>query len=183
MRANPSLLHKQPAPDDPTSGGAWPSHRMWNWAGRGIATSRCLGMPKELENEIVQGCVGEGAMGEWIEWMAKADLPDPLDVLTKGWIPDPERLDVTVAVLISTVTWVTSLPSGSSDRIKYATANWGVLQEVIAAGIPDLAVGPASMLVTSDLANTAKDVKLQKVAKDVILKLGREGLSQFAGVV
>lgn len=179
VRANPTMLHKQPDPGDSASGGPWPSPRMWNWAGRAIATSRCMNMPKELENEIVQGCVGDTVLREWIEWVAKADLPDPLDMLNKGWIPDPDRLDIVIAALTSLVTWVTKLKKGV-DQTKYAAGTWDLLKPVIEMGSPDLAVRPATILIESDLANTSRDATLKQAAKSIILELGREGLSQFA---
>lgn len=183
MKANPSRLHQQPKPDNAASGGPWPSPRMWNWVGRGIAASRCLGMPKELENEIVEGCVGEGVLPEWIEWVAKADLPDPLDMVTKGWIPDTDRLDITCAALISLISWVTGLPTSQPNRLTYAANSWRLLHDVMEAGIPDLAVQPASALVSSDLAITAKDADLRRASKEVILWLGKENYAQFAGLV
>lgn len=182
MQANPSMIHQQPQPDDPASGGPWPSPRMWNWLGRGICTSRCLGMPKDIENIIVQGCVGDGVLTSWATWVAQADLPAPQDMLTKGWNPDPDRLDISVAALTSMTTWLIELDD-KRLQTQLATAAWGILKKTMAAPLPDLVVRPASTLVSSDLAYTSKDVGLKAAAKEVILDLGRGGYSRFSGLI
>jgi hypothetical protein len=182
MRANGTKLHQQPLPDDPHAGGAWPSPRMWNWAGRAIAASRCLNMPKEIENIIIQGCVGEGILREWSAWIATADLPDPEDMLLKGWKPDKNRLDLTIAAVTSMTAWMKEMRD-LNRQATLAPHAWHLLQRIIDARIPDLAVRPAKALIQASLANTHKDVAIREAAKPVILWLGNNKYAQFQNVM
>ncbi len=183
------MLHKQPKYDDPNGGGAWPSHRMWNWAGRAIATTRCLGMPDYLEEEFIVACVGEGVREAWVEWVHAANLPDPETMLNKGWVPDPERLDITIAALTSMAGWLTSIANqhdgtGEVQRQReLAVKAWPLLEATFDVGMPDLAVSPASKLVTAGLANGSNIESLTKASVGLIKKLGKGGFSGFAADV
>jgi hypothetical protein len=181
MKAKGNLLHMQPKPDDPNAGGPWPSHRMWNWAGRAVAAARCLNMPPDLDNQLVQGCVGEGVMVEWATWVANNDLPAPEDMLTKGWKPDRSRLDITIGALASMSLWI----KGLQDKTKQTNllpAAWELIQRTIDEKMPDLAVRPAATLVTAGLANTHKDPRVKEACKEPIRNLGKGGFSRFQGV-
>ena len=182
MKAKGDLLHNQPKPDDPKSGGPWPSHRMWTWAGRAIAARRCLGMPPDLDNELVQGCVGEGVMVEWSTWVANNDLPTPEDILTKGWKPDKTRLDITMGALASVELWL----RGMTDKPKQANmlpAAWQLIQRCIDEKIPDLAVKPAGQLIRAGLANQHSDPRVRDACKEPIRVLGIEGYGRYQAVV
>jgi hypothetical protein len=180
MQSNRGRIHQQPKPDDPKAGGPWPSPRMWNWAGRAIAASRCLSMPRDVENIIIQGCVGDGVLTEWAAWVAKADLPHPHDMLTKGWKPDKQRLDITIAAMTSMASWLCEMKD-DKQKLALAPAAWNLVGRVISEKIPDLAVRPASALVEAGLGNQCKDVTVKEAAKPVILELGRGGYSRFQG--
>lgn len=182
VQANRTKLHMQPKPDDPNAGGPWPSHRMWHWAGRAIAAARCLNMPKDVENTVIQGCVGEGILQEWAEWIAKADLPSPEDMLTKAWMPDRNRLDVTLAAITSMTAWVTEIRD-KAIQAQFTTLAWQLVQRVIDNSIPDIAVWPAKTFVARGLANTHPDAAVREASKQVILWLGKNGYTQFQDVV
>ena len=178
MLSNPSQLHQQPLPDDPASGGPWASHRTWNWAGRAIATVRCLDMPKILETQFLEACVGKGPVKEWTEWVSKADLPTPIDMLTKGWKPNPARLDVMNASLTSMTTWLADLSRKDKNlAIPYGEAAWAIIDSVIAIGKKDIALRPASTLVTADLGIGCKNVQVQEAAKKILKPL--TGFSKY----
>lgn len=182
MESNQSQLHQQPKPDDPDASGPWRSPRMWHWAGRGIAASRCLGMPGDIENKLIAGCVGEGVLPEWIEWVSKADLPHPRDMLQKNWMPDTQRLDITMAALTSMSMWVCDMKDLQAQQ-QYAIPAWGLVDRVFDAGLADVAMKPASALLGKNLGHTSPNPSLKQAAREVILKLGRSGYAKFAGLI
>jgi hypothetical protein len=179
MKSKPANLHAQPLPDDPKSSDPWPSHRMWAWAAQAITTVRCLGMPKELENEMVKTTVGEGVMKEWSTWVKAADLPTAEEALNLGWQPDTKRLDITLSVLLSVRMFVLGLKD-EAQRNYYAVKAWGLLQRTVDAGIADLVVQPASLFVRNDLAITCPDAHVRAACEPVVRHLGKKGLSGFA---
>jgi hypothetical protein len=182
LRAFPTHMHEQPKPDTSESGGPWPSHRVWRWVARALSASRCLNMPSDAEPKIVGGLIGESVMSEWVEWVAKADLPDPIDMLTKGWKPDEHRMDITIAAMTAMTMWVVGLkdPKAQSD---YAALGWGVVDEILKIGQPDVAVRSASAFTTAGLAHENANPKLAQKAHDTILELGRKGYAKFASMI
>lgn len=134
LRSRPSLLRQEPAAGSPDASGAWPSPRSWEVAARVIAGSMIHGLDDVLRDELVAGCVGEGAATEWSAWSAAADLPD-LEALADGqvaWSPDVTRLDRTCAVSAG----LAALIHGDVDRKRAkarATRCWklfGALEDV-----------------------------------------------------
>ena len=177
LGANPDEMHKQPKPDDPAAGRAWPSPRMWEYAMCAITTVRCLGMPKELENTLLFACVGEGVAKAWDEWCEKADLAHPEDMLTKGWIPDPTRLDITALSLQSMWQWLVNLKD-PEKQARLSGAAWRILDGMIPT-MPDLVIVPAGKLVKAELAHKSPDPSCREAAERVIVSLGDEGYSKY----
>jgi len=177
MRSNNSVFHSQPTPGSPAAGLPWPSPRTWYMAGRAIATVRCLGLPKQLETILVQGLVGEGASTEWAAWEADADLPDPLDVLEKGWKVDSKRLDRSIAVCGSFTALVVGT-TDKSERVRLAALAWERLFDMTEAGLTDIAGRAVRVLINKKLGR--KDhASLEAVAAKVVLKVGLSDASKY----
>ena len=121
------MLHDQPKPDDDKSSGPWPSPRTWTWALRAIATVRCLQLPSDLELEFVQCLVGEGPALEWAEYAATANLPDPQDMLTKGWKANTQRLDISFGAINAMIDFVKSRPD-AKEQEHFAVAAWKIIE-------------------------------------------------------
>ena len=177
LLANPSEMHSQPEPNDPRAGRAWPSPRMWEYAMCAITTVRCLGMPKELENTLLYACVGDALAEAWDEWCEKADLPHPEDMLTKGWIPDTHRLDITALSLQAMWQWLTKLKD-KEKQLRLAGNAWLLLDSMLDT-LPDMTIVPASMLVQADLGHEALDPQCLEAASRVLMKMGDGGLSKY----
>jgi hypothetical protein len=181
IRSKGTLLHQQPEPNDPQSGFCWCSPRTWWMGGRCIATVRALNMNSDLEQLFIEGCVGEGAAAEWCEWMAKADLPDPKDALMNGWKIDKQRLDRTVAVFSGMTSYVVGTTE-KKDRYKMATLEWNRLNELVKAGLSDIALTHSQTLVNEGLGWKVPDApkELKKAAEPVIYEMGKSGLVKYA---
>ncbi len=175
------FIVNQPLPDDPNSGGSWPSLRTWHYTLCAIAASRCLGVNQAIELEFAQSLVGGGAATAWAEWMVKADLPDPYDMLTKGWAPDRKRLDRTVASLTSMTEYLKGMaPTNRKDAVDLAEAAWGILGAALKANMGDLVVNPAQTLIISKLGLVETTTQTYDAAEGVIFDLTEKGYSQFA---
>jgi hypothetical protein len=183
LGAFPDHLHGQPKPDDADAGGPWPSPRTWNWVIRGLATARSLGMPSDIEPRIVAGLVGDSIMSEWVEWVTKADLPSPIDMLTKNWFPDEHRMDITIAAMTSMTMWVCSINDDPQAQSDYAAAGWGIIDKILEIGQPDVAVRSASAFTTQGLAHESNNPRLAQKAHETILELGRKGYAKFAAMM
>lgn len=94
-------------PKDETQAGlAWPTGRTWDLAAEMLAAAKSANCPFEVEVEILRGCVGAAAV-EFYEWLEKANLPDPEDLLanpTTAKLPrEADILLVTLATLNAAV--------------------------------------------------------------------------------
>jgi len=96
------LGHKQPASGSAQESYAWPSLRSTEYAFRGLATARALGI-KQLNTEIVAAFIGPGPAIELVEWMNALNIPTIEDMVTEKWQPRPSRPDVTYVAYNSLV--------------------------------------------------------------------------------
>jgi hypothetical protein len=113
--------------------------------------------------------VGSGAIGELVEYRAKADLPDPSDLLDGKitFAPDFKRLDRTFAVLGSCTSIVMSdvATAGGAVKAKKDTAvmkRFSALVKLVtdtSAGAVDLCWGPAKMISKSSMHDATDDAK------------------------
>jgi len=177
IKANP-MLHEQPKPENPQAGYNWPSPRTWWMAGRAVAAIRALNMDSALEQIMVEGCVGEGPAGEWAQYAADADLPDPEEALIQGWQPDTMRIDRTVAVYASYIALTTGMKD-KNVRFKYAELCWKRLQDLCGVKQSDLAINPAQALIRSKLGRKGTPDAVKKAAEPVIYRFAQEGLAEF----
>jgi hypothetical protein len=133
-------------------------------------------MPRSLEAVLLEACVGKGPVKEWTEWVSKADLPTPVDMLTKGWTPDPTRLDTMMASLVSMVRWVADMAPGKDTKKlelqhKYAIAAWAIIGSVIDIKKKDIVLRPASILVTAELGHNCPNTVVAEAARVVLGQL------------
>lgn len=168
------LAHVQPEPDDPKSGGAWPSPRTWHWASCAVTTARALGMPQELEGEIVESLVGEEAGEAWSEWAAKANLPKPEKMLAEKWRYDRLRIDISMAAIANMAKYVIDLPY--KDAVKAAIPAWDILLHVITDGNADLATESTQLFIRNRLGRKHHgNADLSAAAEKVITALDAGG--------
>jgi hypothetical protein len=174
VRGHDSIRNQQPKPDNAQAGYCWPSDRSWEFAFRCMATVRCLGLESNLENLMMEACVGEGAAAEYLAWAIEADLPDPRVVLAGGW-SIPRQLDRVHATYASITSLVIGLPEGQ-ERMQLATQAWLRLADLGNVGHWDIVATHASALITDGLGPYDNPVSpdLKKAAEAVILETGRK---------
>jgi len=169
VRANPAALHRQPASGSPDASKAWPSHRSWEFACRALASAQVHGLSEADGDMFACAFVGSGTIGELVEYRAKADLPDPVDVLDGKvkFKPDFKRLDRTYAVLGSTSSVVMTgiADAGGAVKAKKDTKvmkRFGVLLDLLgetAEGAVDLCWGPAKQIAKTGMHDASEDSK------------------------
>jgi hypothetical protein len=181
IQANPDLLHKRPDAGSPEAGGAWPSHRMWNWAARSVATVDALGMPKELGDTLVSGCVGKGPGRSWAEWAKNAEIPPPEELL-KSWKPTKKRLDIDVMALTSATNYVTT-QSTEKKKAELAGAAWKLVMTYIEGGVAHLVVRSATQLVRAGLHNANANIGAddRELIGKALFQLSEQKMVKYSG--
>ncbi len=106
----PGLFEEYPD-DRSKAGGAWPSPRSWHNAATCAAAVQAIGGDESLRYQVIRGCVGEAAAGQFGEWERSLDLPDPEALIQAGLkalgtkqLPElnlPERPDQVIVTLSS----------------------------------------------------------------------------------
>lgn len=174
-----SKFYDQPGSMDARATGPWPSPRTWDWVVNGVATIRSLGLAPTLEIELVSGLVGEGLAVEWGTFMRKMDLPNPKDVLTRGW-DMPKRLDVVRTVLSSCSTYVADWKGDDREGVDLAIACWKLLGTAVQTkGYADIAVKPMQTLVGAGFDITHESEALQDAAEEVCVQLTDKGHTKY----
>ncbi|MEV0312069.1 AAA family ATPase [Nonomuraea fuscirosea] len=139
LEVRPTLAIQVPSGD--AAGKGWPSPRSWEAAARLLAACRSAAASSEVLAVLVAGAVGEGAALEFLSWLERLDLPDPMAVLAD---PDafelPRRGDRAFAVLTSVV--AVAVADGSGDLWDAA---WRVIAKA-ARTAPDVATLAARAL-------------------------------------
>lgn len=149
------FLHKMPAEGSKDRGRAWPSPRTWTFAARAAAT--CLALRPVLPDaddlmlDFINACVGAGASGEFTTWLREANLPNPEDVLEKGWSPDRLRIDRNYAVYTAMTAFVLGTKE-ETKRLKYAAQAFDVFDVASDAGLKDLIAPTVAQLVNHGLS-------------------------------
>jgi MoxR-like ATPase len=145
LKAQPGLLHKMPNAGSPEAGRAWPSPRTWEMLVRGLAGAEVHGLSEVDTQEFISGFVGVGAAAEFLQYLTKADLPDPADVLDEKvtFKHDPKRLDRTTAVLNACA--ATIAPDKAPNRAARADVLWKIIAAV-SKDAADVTVQAATVL-------------------------------------
>ncbi len=175
-KENLRTLYHMPPMGHPDRSRAWASPRSWNVALRCIATATCLNRT-DLITELLSACVGRSYAAAWAEWVARANLPDPKDVLENGWAPDRNRLDVAFAVYSSAVTYALDKKDRAEQR-KYVILAWKLIASAIKHKLADLALSPASSLMKAGFTTKAGE-DINAVAREAIAHFGASGLSNY----
>lgn len=94
------LLFDFPEKDKKKSGRAWPSPRSWELAVDALGAARAAGASPDVQAVLIRGAVGDAAGGEFLNWLADMQLPDPEEILRDptSWNPPEDRPDVVWAV-------------------------------------------------------------------------------------
>jgi len=162
-----------PPMGSPNRGKAFPTPRALSAAMNAVATCRILGLDTAHQSELVAACIGNKAAIDWETWVNDADLPDPLDMLTKGWRPDKDRLDRTQAAFSSAISYTMSRPD-KADRLLLAPKAWGLLTTLADAGLADIALPASRSLVQAGFGSSSSK-EVAQVARPLMLRFGNSG--------
>lgn len=167
LRANSQHLIRLPEEGSADRTRAWASPRTWDLTINMLAGSAANGINESLVDDMLEGCVGRGIAGEFRQYQASADLPDPAKLLdakdpSKIWQHNPERPDITAAVLNSCAALVS--PKMATKRKERADKAWTVVGGVVKqAG--DVAVTAGRALARAGLSGSPN-------ARKVMMKMG-----------
>lgn len=176
-----STLHNQPKPDDPRAGGPWPNPRGWHSFTCARTALKCLDGPPSLELEIMESLLGSGVTSEWAEWVAKADLPTFDAILRGDWKVDPQRPDRNYMVSTQLCEHTKAIEKEDRARaIQVAIPAWKQVERLLKAGMGDLAVEPAKILVAANLGPDCSNKDIVDASSAVIVQLTAEGFAAFA---
>lgn len=173
-----TLWHKMPDEDDPLRGSAWPSPRTWYFALQAATTVQCLGFAKEVEDYLVQGCVGIEAFKDLETYHRELKLPSVNAVLSGEWIPQLHELDVAFIALTNTsIVVLKALQEDSYDGInrffeilhknvrRMSDVVMPILKETISKSdkirITNNKIGSAYTNLMRELINITKDKELE----------------------
>lgn len=186
----PAHILDEPQPGDPRHHNAWASPRSRELALRAITTIRILKTKTDdvgrkvlspLEDVFMEAACGTKAAVDWAAHRLEADLPDPADVLKKGWKPDPTRLDRTFAVYKGCESYVLNRQE-ENDKKECAALLWGQLLMLIDEGMGDLALGLSKSLARAKLG-TKMGGAPAKVAQKVLVELDKRKLTRFIDAI
>ena len=178
QRVSEEMLHNQPPSDNPNSSAAWPSPRMWYWALCGITAARCLNTGAEIEQDIVLSLCGDAAATQWYTWNQEADLPHPLDMITKGWTPNKQRLDRTMAALSAMTEFV--VRKERADALAHAMGAWRVLIAAVKVGHGDIAATFIGKMIKANLGRKDTPKGVADAATEALNLIADKGLVQLA---
>jgi hypothetical protein len=138
IRSNPTKLLE--CPDDSNPAHAWASPRSVENAIRAYAGCQLHNVGERLTDDAVAGYVGQTWVEEFSEYRAKADLPDPKEVLDGKipWKHEEDRPDRTLAVLSGCTAFVCS-DTDAKLKVQRASKLWQIMGDV-AKNSPDMLV-------------------------------------------
>ena len=166
IKSKADALYRLPGEGDPSRSRAWASPRTWDTVGKCAGTLFALGKP-ELIDLFAEAAVGTGTASEFAAWRLSANLPAPEDMLRHGFAPDRLRPDIVIGALTSMVEFVVN----SSDRLMWATQAWDILNKCCKAGLADIAMVGATVMVQANLAEDELSTEILAAAKPVIQHL------------
>lgn len=161
LKGNSNLLNVLPDAANPDASKAWPSGRTWELAMRTLAGCEIAGIPEEVQDDLIEGCVGKGPTAEFRQYQSDINLPDPVKLLDakdplKIWKHDPSRADVAMAVFntcTALVTPVAKSPKKAKIREARAENIWKIVADV-GKNHSDVAAGAADALARASLTNS-----------------------------
>lgn len=159
LNARRELLHKMPPRGNPEASRGWPSPRSWELATRALAGASIHKLEAQERDVVLRGAVGKGAAGEFLTWLAAADLPNPREIVEGRvrWTPRPDRLDQTCAVVTGVASYASTLKAVDPG----VDAAWGLFEDV-AEVAPDIALIGCSALRAAKLTANPNDPKKQR---------------------
>jgi hypothetical protein len=176
VKSNGAKLYAMPAAGHKDRGRAWASPRSWVSALRCMATAEALDM-KEYALDMLTGAVGDGPGAEWAEWVAKANLPDPKDILENGWHPDRSRLDVAFAAYSSAIGWALCKVD-KAEQEKYAVMAWDLIAMAIKDRVADIVLPCGASLMRAGYT-TKKGGAIAKAAMGPTAHFGETNLANY----
>ncbi len=170
LRRRPDLAHKMPEMGSAALGRAWPSPRTWEMTIRVIATSVIHNLSDEDRDTLGAGCVGEGAWGELLTYLATLDLPDPAALLDghTQWAPDTRRIDIAAVTLDACVALVCPKPTSPelcAQREARAKGLWTLLDKAAQLGMRDLTQSAQTALIKAGLMTCAGGLATKLLAE------------------
>lgn len=127
--------------------GAWPSPRTWTMGARLMAAAESFGEAKplnDLQVELLQGCIGEGATGEFVGWLQAANLPDPEALLANPEVfpeIEPGKEHMVFAILSNMIAAIQRTDFDTKTRNQRWTQGWLVIEEACKHSAEDVAFG------------------------------------------
>ena len=151
--------------------GPWPSPRTWEMGARLLAASESFG--EDVQLELLSGCVGPGAAGEFLSWLKAADLPDPETLLaTPESFPKikPGQEHIIYAILSGVLSAIANHPDDAARGTRWIQATKVLYQAALIA--PDVAFG----FVTPILLRQRPSFQVQapKEVRDLFLQYGTD---------
>ena len=170
-----TMLLVLPEAEDKRSG-PWPSPRTWEMGAKLLAAAESFGTQKPINDtqvELLSGCVGEGAAGEFIGWLQAANLPDPEALLaTPTLFPkiDTGKEHIIYAILSSLLGILQNTSYSDKERNTRWTQGWHVIKEACKYG-PDVAFG--AFVQPMIKCRPTPRAKAPKEVSDLLVEYGR----------
>lgn len=204
LASGQKMLHDLPPEGNPSRNLAWASPRSWEMAAKCLTTAQLvekiwvdpeddfksmLGATTQhkakkhqaglttLGHELVSACVGPSKALPFVKYALDMDLPDPRDVLIKGWQPDTKRLDRSLAVLGSVTGFVLAHPPGD-ERMRFGLEAWKLLHKCFNASLGDIAVPYMKDLHSAGFM-LGKNAQMDATLMPIILELGKTPYAEF----
>lgn len=179
-------VHAEPLPGDPQHHKAWPSHRSREMALRAVTTVRILETTLDdkgkeiispLEDVFVEAACGQKMAVDWAAYRADADLPDPLDMLTKGYTLD-RRMDRMMASIGGMTAYVLGRTK-KEEREDLAGPAWEICLKLVEAGFSDIAMTNSKAMARQGLNMDQIQGPSGKIIKKVMAEYGKKGLDKY----
>jgi hypothetical protein len=190
-RKFPQYVLAEPSDGDPQHHKAWPSPRSREHALRAATTVRILETKKDektgkdiispLEDVFIEAACGEKMAVDWAVYRHEANLPDPLDMLTKGWTPDTSRIDRTMAAYGACASFVIGRPK-KEEREQYAAPLWESFMKLLELGMGDIALQVAVPTAKAGL-NMNTPGPAGKMAQKVMAEFAKKKLDTYIKAV
>lgn len=176
MRQFPQHILDELPVGHPQAHKAWCSPRSLENALRAATAVRILhgAGSEDIQDVFVEACIGAKAAVDWASYRADSDLPDPLDMLKKGYKPDRTRLDKTLAAFGCVQAYVIGRPT-LDERKTLAEPMWGLIENLLDSGLGDIAAPIAQGLIRNKLGSQLGG-STATLVKKLLLRFGKAGI-------